>query len=218
MRVVNRISVADVMRGGKQQQIEYVEVNGKKQPKKDDAGNFVLRVDDKGAPLMGSIDKNVAQPLYLVMGKARDSKTGSTQYGDYTEFFGAFEARRLGDGEVFQSGRVIFPPPTDAVVENMFSAAKNADPTAEVGFAFVIGTEEHRHGDEVKFRYTCEPIPLGDQAKQDPLADIKAAISKANPLLLPAPPSAPSSAEASEGKSEPEPDTGKARGRQRENA
>lgn len=163
MRVVNRIGVADIVRGAKV-------------PKVDDNG--VVVKNENGEVVMVGLDKNKAQDLYLLVGKARNSKKGTTQYGDYFEYYGVFEATRICDGEVFQSGRVILPPPTDSMVENIFFAAKAEDANAEVGFAFIIGTEEHKHGDETKFRYTCSPIPLGSMFKSDPLADLKGEIMK----------------------------------------
>jgi len=161
MKVLNRITVADIIRGAKALKF-------------DKDGKPVLNED--GTQAVGGLDKNKSQDLYFVMGKARDVKRGTTQYGDYLEYFGVFEARRVCDGEVFTAGRVIFPEPTGSVVENIFLAAKGDDASAEVSFAFCIGTEEHSHAGETKFRYTCEPFQIGDMAKTDPLADLRAAL------------------------------------------
>lgn len=164
LRIVNRITVADVMKGA--------------QAQKTDPKTGELLFNDDKTPKMGPVDMNVPQRLYLLVGRARDTKTAVTQYGNYREYFGAFEAKRFCDSTVFKGGRCILPPPTDAVVENVYLTEKQADPNAEVSFAFIIGTEEHRHGDEKKFRYTCEPLNVGDRVEQDPLAAIKQAIEE----------------------------------------
>lgn len=187
MQVLNRITVADILRGAKV-------------PKLDDKGVAVLK---DGKPVMEGLDKDVAQDLYLLMGRAKEYKTGTTQYGDYREYFGPMEAKRICDGKVYQAGRVIFPPPTDAVVENQFDAAKSEDKNAEVGFAFIIGVEEHTHAGEKKFRYTCKPISLGDTVQNDPLADIRAAVSAEMPGLLPSPPAAKAIAAPETNKAKP---------------
>lgn len=174
LQIVNRITVADVLRAAKQQRMWKAEDKEVKD-KKHNAGD--PRFNDDGTPDMGPLDKNRPQDLYVLIGRAREDKSGTTQYGDYKEYFGAFEAQRICDGVVFKAGRCILPPPTDTVVDNVYRTEKEADPNAEVAFAFIIGSEEHKHGDEVKFRYTCKPLTIGDQVQQDPLAAIKEAVA-----------------------------------------
>jgi hypothetical protein len=181
MQVRNRITVADIMRSFRA-------------PVLNDDGS--AKIED-GKPVLAKLDlTDKPLQLYVVYGKAKTSKSGTSQYGDYVEYFGAFEARRVADGEVFQAGRVIFPPPTDAVVDNAFNAAKAEDASAEVAFAFVIGSEPFVRGEEAKFRYTCEPVQVGDLPQFDPLADIKAALSAKIPALLPPPATASAALEA----------------------
>lgn len=186
-QVVNRIAVSDIVRGAQQQKM-YKPSDQEVKDGQKLVGDLIY--DDKGKPIMGPLIKDIPQKLYTLVGKARSHKTGTTQYGDYREYTGVFRATRITDGKEFRSSRCILPPPTDAFVENMYDHEKHIDPTAEVWFAFLIGTEEHRHGDEIKFRYTCEPFSLGDTKPDiDPLSDILSIVGPQiqSVLALPAP-------------------------------
>jgi hypothetical protein len=169
MNIRKRLSVKDIMTGAR------VSVIG-------EDGNPEL--NDNGTPKTRPLSLNDPQDLFVITGKAKSSKEGNTTYGRYVEFQGPMYAKRFIDGEEYTGNAVLFPPPTDMVVENNFLAAKSKDPNAEFGMAFVIGVEAHKHGEETKYRYTCKPINVGDQAASDPLADLKAAIEAERPGLL----------------------------------
>jgi hypothetical protein len=173
-----------------------------REPKLDADGKPVL---ENGQPVMVPLVMTQNRDLFVVFGRARESVQGKpTTYGTYIEYHGAFSARRMVDGVEFEAGRIIFPPPTNDVVDNIFTAAKAADSSADVAFAFVIGTETFNRVENdatvVKWRYTCRPIEVSVGSRVDPLADIKAAIARQAPDLLPAPPASPQIAA-----SEPEP-------------
>lgn len=171
MKVVNRIGVSDVLRGLKVPTVD---------PKTGE-----IKTNDKGEEILGPVDKGLPQRLYVLIGQATEEKKGTTQYGDYYEYFGTFEARRLYDGEVIKAGRMILPPPASDIFQQTFAAAKAQDPTALVNIAVVIGTEEHKHGDEVKFRYTCEPLEIAGMETVDPLEALKNALGDQVQNLLP---------------------------------
>jgi hypothetical protein len=161
-----------------------------REPKLDADGKPVL---ENGQPVMVPLAMTQNRDLFVVFGRARESVQGKpTTYGTYIEYHGAFSARRMVDGVEFEAGRIIFPPPTNDVVDNIFTAAKAADSSADVAFAFVIGTETFNRVENdatvVKWRYTCRPIEVSVGSRVDPLADIKAAIARQAPELLPAPP------------------------------
>lgn len=137
----------------------------------------------KGKPPRDDDGNIIVQDVCLVYGKARDINVGNTQFGDYNEFVGRFEARQLiGKKLAFQSTRMIVPQPTDDIMCNAFYSAKGQDSTAEVEFAFVIGVEKSERGSE-GFRYTCRQIAANKESA-DPLDAIRALVSEAEPELL----------------------------------
>ena len=169
MQVKKRLTIKDI-------------VGGLREPKLDDAGNVVMKdgkAQDKAFDLFQTRD------IALIVGTARSSEVGTTTYGDYTQYEGVFEATRLADGQTISAGRVIFPPPTDDVVNNIFHNAKSQDANAEVSFAFIIGTEAYKRGDEDKYKYTCKPLTLAGMETIDPLASIKAALGDQIVAFLP---------------------------------
>ncbi len=193
MRILNRITVADVMRNAKEQKL-------------DADGAPVLK---DGKPVLQGVDMNRNQDLFVLFGTASESKDGKpTQFGTYKEYFGAFEAKRLCDGELFSGGRTIFPPPTDSVMENMFNAMKAEDSSAKLDFAFVIGTEAKSRIETVDgepkivnyFRFSCRPVPMPGVIAHDPLANIKNALANSEIAgLLGLSPSAPAITDQSGG-------------------
>lgn len=116
-----------------------------------------------------------AQDVCIIYGRAHSHETGSTQYGPYTTFIGSFEARRVKDGEIFQSSRIIFPPIADGLAIETYMGAKAEDPTAQIDFAFVVGVEHDPRGAE-GYRFTCKPVNVGN-TKHDPLAELRASLS-----------------------------------------
>jgi hypothetical protein len=172
---LKKITVKDVMKGKPDK--EDVQV-----PVLNDDNTPVL--DKEGKPVMRTIKVARAQDVCLIYGRAHSHEIGSTQYGKFVTFIGSFEARRIKDGEIFQSTRIIFPPIADGIAEETFLAAKKEDETAQVNFAFVIGVEPDTRGLE-GFKFTCKPIQTGEHA-HDPLAELRSSLAMNFAQALPA--------------------------------
>lgn len=123
-----------------------------------------------------------AVDLMLIIGRARDHRIGSTQFGDFVEYLGSFEGRRIEDGAVFQSTRLILPPPASDIMFNDYREAKAGDQDAMVDFAIIIGLEPSERGTE-GYRFTCKPIADPEQSKTDPLADLRRMLVEQVPEL-----------------------------------
>lgn len=139
--------------------------------------------NDDGSPVLGQDGKQVTREVsrvksvdvFAVYGTAHSFLTGSTQFGDYVTFVGAFEAIRLADGEQFQSTRVIFPPIADEIALGIYQAAKKEDEMAEVEFAFVVGLDPDDRA-ATGYKFTCKPVNPGE-ARADPLARLKSSLA-----------------------------------------
>ncbi len=180
MRVLKSISSTNILRGAKE-------------PKLDDAGKPVM--GDDGKPVMIGFRMNVNRDVYITFGTADKVREGTTGFGDFQEFQGVFEVKRLIDGETFHASKQIFPPPTNDLVWNNYLAAKVQDKDAKVDMAFVIGTEEYNRATgqndengnpiiERKYRWTCRPLDVGGVAKVDPLANLRAELLKGEAAYL----------------------------------
>lgn len=152
---LKKITVKDVMKGKPERAKVTVE---RKDP-------------DTGEVSSVEVSQVIAQDVCVIYGRAHSHETGSTQFGAYTAFIGSFEARRIKDGEVFQSTRIIFPPIADGIALETFMGAKQADPTAQVDFAFVVGVEHDARGAE-GYKFTCKPVNTGTTV-HDPLAELR---------------------------------------------
>jgi len=131
--------------------------------------------EDTGELRELEVSQVIAQDVCIIYGRAHSSETGSTQFGPYTTFIGSFEGRRIRDGEVFQSTRIIFPPIADGIALEAYMGAKAADPTAQVDFAFVVGVEHDARGAE-GYKFTCKPVNTGANT-HDPLAELRLSLA-----------------------------------------
>lgn len=124
-------------------------------------------------------DKKV---LFRVFGIANSSKTGTSNFGEWTSFKGLFEAIILETGEVLRSSDLFLPEvATDALLPVV---AKNVEDGGNgVRFAMDIGAvivADRTNPLVMKYEYTCAPVI--DVAQDDPLAAFKAVLP-----ALPAP-------------------------------
>lgn len=154
----------------------------------------------KGAPAVRIGDADVSwrdavsehgqsADLFAVIGNVRDMAMSKTQFGDFAVFTGQFEARRISDGAVFQSTKIIFPQPTEDIMVNQYTNAKIVrdengevkrddkgqvvtDDNANVDFAVIIGADQHVRGDDKNVRFNCKPIQVTAE-QYDPLAAIR---------------------------------------------
>lgn len=160
LSALKKITVKDVMKGKPEREVVTV---------------MVQNPADIDGPKIESKQSVVkAQDVCLIMGRAHSHETGSTTFGPYTTFIGSFEARRLKDGEIFQSTRIILPPIADGIGQEVYMNAKKEDPNNDVEFAFIVGVEHDERGTE-GYKFTCKPISTGTNSV-DPLAQMRSAL------------------------------------------
>ncbi len=106
-----------------------------------------------------------------IYGRVRGIEPGSTQYGDFLKFKGAFEAVDIATGQTFRSGTLILP----AVLESLISGAFGDQ---ALDFAFKVNATYSEKGNT---GYTFTASPLIESTEADELADLRAAAMKALP-------------------------------------
>lgn len=114
-----------------------------------------------------------AVDLLKVFGVATGTKTGETQYGEWTALTGMFEAVRVSDGARFQGGACFLPGAAGEMLIGALRASKEKDPDASVHFAVMIGVKGITKRDGTAgYEFTTREIVKVQQA--DALADLRA--------------------------------------------
>ena len=132
--------------------------------KKLSTAKIVGKINVRKLPEDGTI-----QNLYTVIGMAVGTKSGTSDFGDWTGLVGQFEATNLETGERFASANLFLPDVAQGLIEAQLANAENH----QVQFAFVIGAMADSNS-PVGYSYTAQPI-LPPDAK-DPLADLRASV------------------------------------------
>lgn len=96
-------------------------------------------------------DKVEPKSLYRVFGLAVGTKTGNTQYGDWSCFVGEFQAVNLATGEVFNSSKCFLPEIVEAGIMTQLSQAES------VKFAFEIGVKPNEEI-VIGYEYTAKSL------------------------------------------------------------
>lgn len=104
--------------------------------------------------------------LYSIIGVAIGTKSGTSDFGDWTSLVGQFEATNLETGERFASANAFLPDVAQGLVEAQLAQ----EGTQQVQFAFIVGAKADE-GSPVGYSYTAQPI-LPPDAK-DPLEDLR---------------------------------------------
>jgi len=107
--------------------------------------------------------------LFNVIGVAVGTKSGTSDFGDWTGLVGQFEATNLETGEKFASANLFLPDVAQGLIEAQLANSENH----QVQFAFVIGAKADESS-SVGYTYTAQPV-LPPDAK-DPLADLRASV------------------------------------------
>lgn len=131
--------------------------------------------DAKGDTVTREVLVAEARDLYIVYGRCTGHRIGKSQYGDSYVFEGDFEARRLADGQVFQSRECIFPPIAQDMAINAYVRAKAEDESAAVQFAFVVGCVPDARGTE-GFKFTVKYAQNGVDPS-DPLVALRSSLA-----------------------------------------
>ncbi len=128
--------------------------------------NLVTKITVKnvcGTPDIEAIlkAKNKQIELMDVFGLARKAVPGTSDYGDYIKFRGAFKAVNLETGEAVQSGSLILPSVGQEALAGAFG-----EETGEVQFAFRISV---KYDATAATKYTYVIVPLMNPSENDPL-------------------------------------------------
>lgn len=143
------------------------------------------------ATVFGAIDAkavltaNGPIEVMRVYGLAVGSKSGTSQYGDWTALVGQFEAVNPVDGEVTQSSQAFLPE--IALLPILTELAREGAKGVQFAIRlFVQASKNTKPGGSV-YEYTFEHmLPPSDN---DPMQALRSAVASA--LALPAPSSAP---------------------------
>lgn len=104
--------------------------------------------------------------LYTIIGMAIGTKSGTSDYGDWTSLVGQFEAVNLETGETMASANAFLPD----VAQGLIEAQLTQPDTKQVQFAFIIGARVDDQS-PIGYSYTAQPM-LPPDAK-DPLEDLR---------------------------------------------
>lgn len=156
---------------------------------------MVYQKDDNGVVIDPS-----PRPLYRVFGQVRDTKTGISNFGEWTAFIGSFEAVRHSDHSRFQSATLHLQNPAEGLLLDHFhklrkealEQAKKTNPNATatdfpvtIIFAFDIGCQPSRKwvAEDVgnSYEYTVRTVFESDTT--DPLTALRAQALKTLPRL-----------------------------------
>lgn len=123
-------------------------------------------------------EKGVAIDLFTVGGRLTGTKTGVSQFGEWTAFTGNVGAVRHSDGVEFRGAELFLPEVAEAYVLPVIEEAKGAP----VDFAFIIGIEPMtKPSGELSYSYTVKPIVAADAV--DPMAELMAKMKAAVPAI-----------------------------------
>ncbi len=116
-------------------------------------------------------------PLVRIMGIANGTKTGQSNFGEWTAFTGNFKAINLETGADYRSGKAFIP----AIAENLVVGALGDANADSVQFAFDIGVKsvKDRQGKD-SYEYTV--TPLVEAADNDPLSELEKKVSSTHAL------------------------------------
>lgn len=122
------------------------------------------------------------EPLYVVFGQARDTKTGESDYGPWVAFLGHFEAIDLQTGERYVSTVLHLQDPAEGLLIDQLSRRKEASDT--VGFMFEVGKKPSQKWMDTdngnSYEFTVKTHFQID--KVDPLAEMRRLALKSGTL------------------------------------
>ena len=131
------------------------------------------------AKVHGKIDMKALPKgtIFRIVGIARGTKTGVTNFGQWEALTGTFVAYNLLTGEEFRSG-VCFMPQT--AIDLVTGAL--ADSPDGVEFALDIGVKPSSREPETKYEYTLHPVLKPKDT--DAMGALLAKANEAKPLAL----------------------------------
>ena len=112
--------------------------------------------------ILKEMKEGQTQDILQVIGIAKGTIEGESDFGPYTGFKGQFKAKNLLDGREFMSGKCFLPDVATDLI-----AAQFADDIKEIQFAFIVGVKAVETS-SVGYEYYAKP--LTEPKENDPLA------------------------------------------------
>jgi hypothetical protein len=126
-------------------------------------------------------DLTEQKDLFVVYGFTEEMRSEESGFKDqsgnamkYNRYFGAFKAKRIGDGKQFRSTQLILDNFSSDLLALEFHTIRKDDEGAPCNFAYIIGVEPFVRGEETKYRHTLKPVNMYGDELPDPLAAIEA--------------------------------------------
>lgn len=118
--------------------------------------------------ILGTDRKRPAEAVYLyrIAGRVSSFETGSTQYGEYTELIGDFQAMRFDTGESFVGNNCFLP----AGIGELIASKLKQNPGAAIDFVYDVGlkpAKSTKPEDANKYEYIVSNP--ADDGKSNPL-------------------------------------------------
>ncbi len=107
----------------------------------------------------------------------------------YTALIGDFEAINLQDGKIYRSGKLYLPAGIQEVIEAPLQAAADHDPPQSIAIRFGFELSSVKSGNPIGYSYQARP--LVKPAADDPLMELRQALSGAPQIEAPKQPEAP---------------------------
>lgn len=124
-------------------------------------------------PAKGTVD------LYTVYGIANGLVQRESDFGPWTKLTGSFEAVRIKDGEVFNSGACFLPEPMNSMLAAQLSQTDKEGKRTTRAVEFSIMVSVKRTDTAIGYEYVAKSLVTLDQA--DPLAALREKTVKALP-------------------------------------
>lgn len=137
-------------------------------------------VDEDGVPT-----KFPQTQLYIAIGRAHGTRTGTGDNGSYCAFLGSFEATRTKDGKKFQAGQCFVPKAVEDLLAASLYAAQETDPKATVEFAIEVGIKYPTTGRASATGYEFYVNNLVKPSGADPLEALRLRVAALPQLAAP---------------------------------
>ena len=120
-----------------------------------------------------------ATPLYVCLGIATKTKSGQSDFGEWTALVGQFEATNISDGVVSQAPQCFLPEPLNSMLAESLMELDDDDNRVNSSVQFAVEVGIKPSDVPIGYEYTTKEIVEADTA--DPLAALRDAAVKSLP-------------------------------------
>jgi hypothetical protein len=140
--------------------------------------NLIRKISAKSVCGKMSAPKK-ATPLYVVLGIATKTKSGQSDFGEWTALVGQFEATNMDTGEVYQAPQCFLPEPLNSMLAESLNELDDDENRVNASVQFAVEVGFKPSDTPIGYEYTTKEIVEADTA--DPLAALRDASAKALP-------------------------------------